>query len=375
MGYLIGLLIFGGAWFGLSRSVYELSTSPDAIALLPPPEPPLSLEPSTYAEPPAQPAPASAPRPQPITPIDIDLRDSQPQAFSWSLLRDPDAHPHILILGKTGSGKTTLARRLLADWGGNALVVTPHAKPGEWGQIAVKGAGRNYDEIERTIAGLTDEMDRRYQLYAGGVESYPTWSIVLDEVPAIMANCPAVSTDLKALAREARKVKMRLILLSQGGEVKTLGIEGEGSVRESFTRILLRGFQDGLPQSVGAELAKYPYPCLANGVVADIDELPDLPTMTPLQGHCESIAATTAQRLEALYNGPATEPQQRNNAHNAPTYTPENLSSQQVVERIQQLKQSGLNQTRIIETLWAVKAGSNRPYQSARAEYQQLTGE
>lgn len=374
MGYLIGLLIFGGAWFGISRSVYELAISPEAIALLPPSPEPL---PEPLPAPSTQPAPVVAPRP--ITSIDIDLKDSRPQTFDWAELTDADAHPHILILGKTGAGKTTLARRLLADWGGNALVVTPHAKPGEWGQIAVKGAGRNYDEIERTIAGLADEMDRRYQLYAGGVESYPVWSIVLDEVPAIMANCPAVSTDLKALAREARKVKMRLILLSHGGEVKTLGIEGEGSVRESFTRILLRGFQDRLPESVGADLAKYPYPCLVNGVVADIDELPDLPTMTPLQERCnpivEATTATTAQRLEALYNGPAMEPQQRNNAHNEPLYTPDNLSHQQALERIQQLKQSGLSQTKIIETLWSVKAGSNRSYESARAEYKTITGE
>lgn len=35
MGYVIGLLIFGGAWFGLSRQIYQIAQSPDAIALLP----------------------------------------------------------------------------------------------------------------------------------------------------------------------------------------------------------------------------------------------------------------------------------------------------------------------------------------------------
>ena len=374
------LMAAGGlAWFGIKSAVDRFHSSDDSADLdreLEAWEKQLggTPQPTAYIAPQTEPARHySAPSPKPIAPI--DLPQPARSTFKWADLHDADRHPHLLILGKTGAGKTTLARRLLADWGGQALTITPHAKPGEWGEIAVKGAGRNYGEIGRAIAGLVGEMGRRYQLYSAGVEDYPTWSIVIDEIPAIMANCPDAAQHLKALARESRKVKMRLLVLSQGGEVKALGIEGEGSVRESFTRVLLRGFIEKLPQSVQSELGRYPYPCLVNGATADVDQLPDLPIVEPLQDDCVAIAATTAQRLEALYNGPAMEPQRPNNAHNASTYTADNLSRQQAVERIQQLKQSGLSQTKIIETLWGVKAGSNNPYQSARAEYKLITGE
>lgn len=372
------LIAAGGlAWVGIKAAVERFNSSDDDLDSLDREleawEKQLgTVEPAAYIEPQAKPAAASSP-PNPISLIELP----QPvrNTFDWPLLRDSVTYPHLLILGKTGAGKTTLARRVITDWGGQALVITPHCKPGEWGELKVEGAGRNYAEIGRAIAGLVDEMTRRYRLYSSGIEDYPTWSIVIDEVPAIMANCPDAGSHLKELAREARKVKMRLLVLSQGDEVKTLGIEGEGSVRESFTRVLLRGFIEKLPESVRSELGEYPYPCLVNGVVADIDHLPDLPIVEPLQDDCSPAAATTAQRLEAIYSGPAMEPQRPNNGDNGPTYTPDNLSHQQAVERIQQLKQSRLSQTKIIETLWGVKAGSNRPYETARAEYKTITGE
>ena len=375
------LMAAGGlAWFGIKSAVDRFHSSDDSADLdreLEAWEKQLggTPQPTAYIEPQTEPARAYS-APKPIAPI--DLPEPARSTFNWADLHDADRHPHLLILGKTGAGKTTLARRLLADWGGQALTITPHAKPGEWGEIAVKGAGRNYGEIGRAIAGLVGEMGRRYQLYSAGIEDYPTWSIVIDEIPAIMANCPDAGQHLKALARESRKVKMRLLVLSQGGEVKALGIEGEGSVRESFTRVLLRGFVEALPQSVRSELARYPYPCLVNGAVADVSELPDLPIVEALPDDCVAVAepamATQRESLEALYNGPAMPQQRGKNAHNGPTYTADNLSQQQARARIQQLRKT-LSQTKTIETLWAVKAGSNAAYQSARAEYKAITGE
>jgi hypothetical protein len=333
----------------------------------------------------AQPEATSSPNPSPalgspqlIQPI--HLAATQPKTFDWTELQDFNRHPHILILGKTGAGKTTLARRLLSAWGGHSMVITPHVKPGDWDtSIQVKGAGRNYSEIGRALDGLVAEMNRRYQLYAAGIDDYPAWFVVLDETSSIIAKCANAGAQLTELVREARKVKIRLIVLAHGMTVKELGCEGEGAVRESYTQIRLRGFLGGMPQSVAAQLAEFDYPALVNGMVADVDQLPDLATTTALPGDCEpSVEAKTTvqrQRLEALYKSTETESQPSHTGRNQPLYTPDRLTAEQAIERIQQLRQSGLNQTKTIETLWAVKAGSNAPYHAARSEYRTLMGE
>ena len=47
---------------------------------------------------------------------------------------------------------------------------------------------------------------------------------------------------MKLISREARKVSLRLVVLTQSPEVKAIGLEGEGSVRDNFCFIKLGEF-------------------------------------------------------------------------------------------------------------------------------------
>ena len=47
---------------------------------------------------------------------------------------------------------------------------------------------------------------------------------------------------MKLISREARKVSIRLVVLTQSPEVKAIGLEGEGSVRDNFCFIRLGEF-------------------------------------------------------------------------------------------------------------------------------------
>ena len=201
--------------------------------------------------------------------------------FNWNLLRERrDDYAHLLLLAKTGGGKSSLAEYLCGLLGGLVIAVAPHWEQGDYATAnLILGAGRLYGtsaeryevnqdskgrekvkgepeiEFQTILAGrakptvcqfirsLTTEMHRRYQLdpttskRIGG----PLVNVILDEFNAY-AGLPGVSDCLKLLIREARKVGIRIVLLCQGAEVEALGIAGEGSLRESLTYIRIKQF-------------------------------------------------------------------------------------------------------------------------------------
>jgi 16S rRNA U516 pseudouridylate synthase RsuA-like enzyme len=123
-------------------------------------------------------------------------------------------------------------------------------------------------------------MDKRYSQYSDGVTDFEFWNVVVDEIPAIVAQCEKVPDQLKVLIREARKVRIRLILLTQGAEVKALKMEGEGSIRDSLTFIRLGNFATDharklKDKSLLAWLQQSDRPCLVD----------DLPAIVPNLGH------------------------------------------------------------------------------------------
>jgi DNA polymerase III delta prime subunit len=221
---------------------------------------------------------------------EVDTSEVVVSPFDWNELKDKrDEYPHLLLLGKTGAGKSILAENLCTRLGGKVLAVAPHYKRGDYANASIIiGAGRkvgesmlpysdepvkgksqdtdpelDFDDIvnkrvsasaAQFLNALLREMNRRYQLvdpetgepdengiYQSEFENAPVYNIILDETP-ILAQLPGWRSVFSKLIREARKVGLRLIVLTQGKEVKALGIEGEGSIRESLTFIWLYPF-------------------------------------------------------------------------------------------------------------------------------------
>ncbi len=153
--------------------------------------------------------------------------------------------PHCMLLGSTGDGKSTLAKHLAANCTAYTIVIDPHAAPDDWGNLPVFGAGRKYSEIAKIMGVTLELLQARFDARDQGVKTFEPIIIICDEYPAIIASTEAgkvASSWMKLISREARKVAIRLVVLTQSPEVKAIGLEGEGSVRDNFCFIRLGEF-------------------------------------------------------------------------------------------------------------------------------------
>lgn len=188
------------------------------------------------------------------------------QMFNFSDIGDNrDQYAHFIIMGESGSGKTTIAEYLgcilRAD---KRYAIHPHAKDkGKEKDFAgfdgLYGAARNFGspddakvswtaivnrEVEPTIAqvlmALLELMNQRYEEYRSGA-TFENIDVYIDELPAIARALGAkfLTPILQQLLTEARKVGIRLWLLSQGEQVKMLGLEGMSDIREGISFIRL----------------------------------------------------------------------------------------------------------------------------------------
>lgn len=218
--------------------------------------------------------------------VDVVAHPVTASAFDWSWLNTRyDDYPHLLLLGKTGAGKTYLAERLGRFLDGSALVITPKKKPSDFNGMTVVGIPYDFQAIAAQINAIAQLVkDREAQVNQTGQDAFEPLNVILDEVPAFVAGCKDEGVDvvkpLKFIIRTARTSKIRLILLAQGSEVKTLGIEGEGSLRDNLTFIRLRGFAEphakGLGDAINQKITAMERPAMVDDAPVDVDELTNL---------------------------------------------------------------------------------------------------
>lgn len=187
----------------------------------------------------------------------------QPKLFDWSLFNTkPERFPHIGLVADSGGGKSTTGLWLTTWLDGKHYAILPHKKPGDYPGIASFCGSRNYGKaddpeydlqkvlenkypnisVASFVKSLHSEMDKRYKLYEQGIEDYSPINIHWDEYNAFIrkVNDKSIVPLIEDLVAEARKVKIRIIVMVQSALVEDMGLNG--SLKKSIKFIQLADF-------------------------------------------------------------------------------------------------------------------------------------
>lgn len=148
-----------------------------------------------------------------------------------------------LVIGSPGSGKTTVLQHIISQRPGDVIVIDPHDDKNTWPANAqILGGGQDYDEIERALMALVEEIRKRYQERATGRSlEFEPLTIIVDEWREITQNTQNAAGNIKTVLTGGRKVKTACIVASHSERARPLGLEGEADLKDGFVIVRLHG--------------------------------------------------------------------------------------------------------------------------------------
>ena len=138
--------------------------------------------------------------------------------------RQPDRIPHLFIEGGSGAGKTTLATAILHDRRDQVAIVGVKPDDG-WGD----GYVYRSTEREAYLVALLREVRRRLD-----EDDRSGFTLVLDDFTRLAAQHKVALDLYKEVADVGRSLRIRLILIARGRQVKGIGASGESDLLEHF---------------------------------------------------------------------------------------------------------------------------------------------
>lgn len=152
---------------------------------------------------------------------------------------------HLLIIGATGSGKSTIAQFLASRHSANVRVYDPDCSPADWVGLTVFGRKGNFAEIDTQMQADLVELEECMALRGEGGDSAISGRercMIGEEFPLLADEVDIARDWLLKFARRGRRVKQFIIVISQSDSVSALGIEGDGAIRQSFAVLRLGKF-------------------------------------------------------------------------------------------------------------------------------------
>lgn len=215
---------------------------------------------------------------------DVPTMSSVPETPKYRKFLDV-SWTHLLVVGKTNVGKSTLMCHVIDHSAAQAYIVDPHTTQNRlnglhWPPHAgIIGDGRDWAAVDAFLLDMLEEMNRRYKASA----NLQPILIVADEWLGILRNCDHAERFFEEIGSEARKVRMSLVIGTVSQTVDDLKVSA--AVRDNLTQITLN--ESLKSQNLGlvrwakgdTELVELPgpyygRPALAAPIVTDSTVLP-----------------------------------------------------------------------------------------------------
>jgi energy-coupling factor transporter ATP-binding protein EcfA2 len=148
---------------------------------------------------------------------------------------------HLLVIGYSGGGKTTLMHHLAATWAQQhrVIVCDLDAATGQWPGCSVRGAGDDFESIREALHIIHREVQTRRQARAmTGRRRFDPWHVVIDEYQDVARHVDGARELIEDILRRGRKLDMHLVLGVQDKSVKTMGFEGQSALRQNFSHVV-----------------------------------------------------------------------------------------------------------------------------------------
>jgi hypothetical protein len=271
-------------------------------------------------------------------------------------------------------------------------VLDPHAELGQWEGLEVIGAGMDYNAIDKFMGWYFTECQQRYKLLRlegrEAVKKLGSICLVAEELTNYSGRCKNSGEFIKACLSDNRKIFLNCVFISHNRTLATLGnAKGMAQTRDdSFLELHCIPPSGGSPRRWEI---KYP-----GGDFQPV-EVPNWETIHDFSSQTEQIE-TDRQRLERYWqmegvtsdpsiptaqteplnqaSEPLNQPTDKDCSDSEQRFTPLKLTRSQAISIINQLR-TELNQTQLIERLWAVKKGGSAGWKEAYAQFKELMGD
>lgn len=148
----------------------------------------------------------------------------------------------LMIIGATGSGKSTVTQYLAYTVGGRTTVYECEGTPEDWQGLEVIGKGEDFDSINDALGYDLEDLSSQIKLRTekGDVALVGSDRVLIcEEFPEVVQKCSNAVEWIDRHARRGRKAKRFLILLSQFDRVSAWGLEGKGDLADNFLELRL----------------------------------------------------------------------------------------------------------------------------------------